>query len=153
MHTPQTYILPGDEVLALITEEMRRWLGPASRYCNHLPLVDSTLGYMLHGQALCPANTATDIIAGYGIPYEAATKIADRIEARLETLLYRVLGEEFPDYNYIWDLSPMGDITLSVTPAPTPLSHCREESYLESIRRGVANGDWYPSHLRSLAGC
>lgn len=149
----QIAIIGGAEILENITESMIGWLGPAAYYCNYLPLINSTLGWMLHGQVFHPTTEVSGMIQAYGIPTDAAEELAENIELYIENTLIQIVGEGLYDYNYAWDIKPNGDIYLTVMPQPVALSTNTEVSWLKSIRDGVSAGDWYPEHMRRLAGC
>ena len=61
------------------------------------------------------------------------------------------MGPIDPTHSYTYELSNIGDIRIidfGVSWNPQP----DENTLIAEIRKGVENGDWYPEHLRRLAG-
>lgn len=152
--THQIIVLDGGGIIQRITEALKPWLGPAANYCNYIPIVESTLGYMLHGQVLYPASEVSNMIQSYGIPFEPAESIVNDIELFIEDTLLLAIGENMFDLNYAWDIRPNADIYLTIIPPSFQnVNNSDNADWLDSIRKGIAAGDYYPEHLRRLVGC
>ena len=149
----EVLIIPGMDVVEAVKRSLSGWLGPAVEYCNHIPIIDATLGHLLHGPVLSGDRAAPDIIQGYGIPYEAAEKLSQDLENLIEAFIYQFLGEEMHDHDYDWDIRPNGDIYLTVMPGGHGVKLGNENAWINGIKEGISRGDWYPESVRRLVGC
>lgn len=147
----QTYILNSGEILGYVTDKMHPYLGNVAFHCNNLPLLEVSMDYMFHGQTFCKDGTVENILLGYGLPSAVADDIANQVRSCLEYYIGRVMGPIDPTHSYTYELSNIGDIRIidfGVSWNPQP----DENTLIAEIRKGVENGDWYPEHLRRLAG-
>lgn len=142
------YVLNIDEYYQMAAEELRTYLGVATNFCNHLPIIESIVYNYFYGPPLNGIGDSVSIIKGYGVPTEAAIEIVDKIKDRLFKQLSNTVGPLKSNAAYDCAFTPMGDVIIvEMNKDPTP-----EEQVLKSITEGLERGDYYPERIRKLFG-
>lgn len=107
-------------------------------------LLNAALDVICYGKDPTKPN---DILSDFRIPSIFADTFADALKDKIETCIPAFSLEEFnkDKLGYYWVSSDTLVITLT-PPKPQP----KENLFLESIKEGLANGDWYPEQIRRL---
>lgn len=168
-------IIPGSEALGYLLMELRVYLGPAAEYCNLFEFIECLMNEIIcdskgldsqHAEPFMQTDgfqrtwikfskTPDEIIGDYGIPTDIVYGLYAKIKVEIERQIYQVFGglDETMDYRFY--LQASGDIVLeehtpprqrqfNVSPSP-PI-----DDFIESVRQGLENGDWYPENIRRL---
>lgn len=97
-------------------------------------------------------KTADEILFDYGLPSDPTYQVYKFVKHGLENIVYGITGGLDENLDYEFKMSLFGDIRLyelkpHARPQPDPA-----QSFIKSVQEGLDRGDWYPEHVRRLAG-
>jgi hypothetical protein len=133
----------------IIQHGLEPYIGVVVLYSNFQPIVHSMVENYLYGSPLSSLPQITGMVRAYGVPTDVAEEIVLSAKNPLTLMLYEVMGPLNPDSAYDFEITPLGDLKITEMTAQPPTE---EQLFIESIREGVSRGDYYPEHLRRLAG-
>ena len=166
------YLFPMGEIVAMVQEELRQFLRVATDCCNHVAIIECAVneviceakglsvldGYCFYNGNTpawmkYPDPTTAEMILLYGIPSDVSYGLAERVKTSIETMFRMALGTLNKDYFYQYYSNEFGDIILDDGgPEPRYQFDTGVDNVVAQIREGIDNGDWYPEHLRRIAG-
>lgn len=143
------YFFNVNEFSAIVTEGLRPYIGVATDFCNHLPIVESVVYSYLYGYPIHSRNETITMIRSYSVPTDVVENIVDTLSNQIERLLKASMGELNPENAYDCHITPYGDlIVVEMNKEPPPV----EEQLMHSILEGIERGDYYPERIRKLVG-
>lgn len=122
-------------------------IGAIADYCDSYPIMRAIVENYLYGPPLMDRKDVLRMISDYGIPTDIAEDIMVEVQDEFIFNVRPTLGSNKGSTAFDFTLRNNGDLEIVVLDPPEPSP---EEQYKNEIRQGLANGDYYPEHVRRL---